>query len=149
MSAPVIKAREQRHITQGKEPLADLKPMSELYRVSTRRLYDYLTKKHKGFRATVLGVTHVGCGRVVTFDGREITEMTEALGPISDIPERYLVPGGVTSGVNIEFMSGLVSGKIYQGKFFAYKNKPSQVELWAESGCSGVIVRLAPSPSKF
>jgi hypothetical protein len=151
ITSPSATERKRGNSAQGKEPLEELEPMAKLYSLSTRRFHDYIYGKHPGVK--VLGVAHTGCGGIITFNGKDISEVKEAIGPVSDVLERYIVPGGVTCGVGAEFVrgflgvSGLVSGQIYQGKFFPYKNKPSQVELWAERGCSGVIVCLVPSPT--
>ena len=110
---------------------------AEFFDYSWRRLYD------QAVRGKVLGISYErGCGFIFYEDGHY-----EMVGPVPDMPTEFVLPRGTTR-VAHEVCSGPVSGLIYQGKFIAKKHQHPEVELMAEPGCSGIIVKLLPFPTK-
>jgi hypothetical protein len=65
-------------------------------------------------------------------------------GPVPDVPTTYVLPKG-TLGVSVTALPGEVSGAIYVGGL-ANKNGKTTVDIWATSGCSGVIGRQEVDP---
>ena len=110
--------------------------VAEFYDYSWRRLRDQVDA------GKVLGISHVGQGFVFYSDGKY-----QMLGPIADIPQRFILPKG-TARVAHEICSGPISGFIYQGQLKAKEHQHPEVELMAEPGCSGIIVKLLPFPTK-
>jgi len=112
--------------------LADrLEGVAEFYDYSSRRVRDQVVK------GKVLGLSYEpGLGFVFFLDGHY-----EILGPVADIPTKFMLPVGTTC-VGLEVRSGAVSGLVYQGQL--KKKQHPEVELMAEAGCSGVIVKVLP-----
>ena len=106
---------------------------AEFYDYSWRRLRD------QAVRGKVLGISYErGCGFIFHQDGQY--EMVDS---VPDIPTKFVLPRRTTH-VAHEVCSGLVSGLIYQGELIARKHQHPEVELMAEPGCSGAIVKLLP-----
>ena len=94
----------------------------------------------KGIKETrILGITYEG--GVFIFH----CELGDIKGPVSDIPEWYMLPWG-TCGADKEFISGKVSGNVYQGQLKVYESRPSKVQFWAASGHSGAICKVKTDP---
>lgn len=110
-----------------------LEGVAEYFGYSLRRFRDQANA------GKILGVTHVP-GRGLVFFRQNDYEMT---GPVSDAPKKYILPRGTIS-VAHEICSGASSGLVYQGQFAPKKNHHPEVELMAEPGCSGIIVKLIP-----
>jgi len=123
--------RQEFNLTDRQEDVA------QLYDYSLRRLRDQVVA------GKILGITHIpGCGFVFYQDGAY-----KMLGPIPDIVQRYILPRG-TASVAHEICRGAVSGLIYQGQLITRKRQHPEVELMAEPGCSGIIVKLIPFQTK-
>lgn len=110
--------------------LAELAPT---YKLHERRLYD-----------------HARDGRLLDLSYRDgwLFEHGEGApgfqGPVPDKPTEYLLPPG-TRAVSIEILSGLVSGRIYQGPLNETAKKKTTVQLYASM--SGVAVSLVTDPA--
>lgn len=123
--------RQQFNLTDRQEEAA------EFYDYSWRRLRDQVVK------GKVLGISYErGIGFIFYQDGPY-----QMMGPLPDIPTNFILPRGTTH-VAHEICSGAVSGFIYEGQLIAKKYQHPEVELMAELGCSGVIVKLLPFPTR-
>ena len=114
-----------------------LEEAAEYYDYSSRRLRDQAAK------GKVLGISYErGLGFVFYKEGHY-----QMLGPVPDLRRRFILPRG-TVGVACEICSGPVSGLVYQGQFAPKQHQHPEVELMAEPGCSGLIVKLLPFQTK-
>jgi len=108
-----------------------LEEAAEFYDYSLRRLRDQVVK------GKVLGISYIPSIGIVFYE----LSSYQMLGPVADVPQRFVLPRGTVS-VAHEICSGSVSSRIYQGQFIARQRQHPEVELMAEPGCSGVIVKL-------
>lgn len=107
-----------------------LEDLSAFYNYSSRRLRDQIIK------GKVLGVKHEPGLGIIYYDSGDYVMR----GPISDVPQRYILPSGTTL-ISHEVCSGEVTGVVYQGEL-EDKVHP-EVEVMAEPGCSGIVVEFS------
>lgn len=114
-----------------------LEQVAEFYDYSSRRLRDQAAK------GKVLGISYEPSRGIVFYKEGDY----QMFGPVPDLPQRFILPRG-TVCVACEICSGSVSGLIYQGQFAPKQHQHPEIELMAEPGCSGLIVKLLPFQTK-